>query len=124
MEVNSSTNLQDEYLTLMVTQLQNQDPLDPVSQDDFIGQVTQFSTLAEIESLNTSFEQMVQLQNDLMKLQEISIGTAMVGQTVEFNDADAIRQEGTIDGFEVSDGHVQLVIEEHRVPVANVISVH
>ena len=123
MEVNSSASLQDEYLTLLVTQLQNQDPLDPVSQDDFIGQVTEFSTLSEIESLNTSFDQLVNLQSDLLQLQEIAIGTAMVGQTAEFNDAAATRQQGTIQGFEVADGRVQLVVDDQRVPVSNVVSV-
>ena len=123
MEVGSSTNLQDEYLTLLVTQLQNQDPLDPVSQEDFIGQVTQFSTLSEIETLNTSFEQMVFLQNDLLRLQEVAVSTAMVGQTVEYDDPTLGKQSGTVTGFELAAGRIQLVVDDTRVPVSSIISI-
>ncbi len=123
MEVSNSANYQDEYLTLLVTQLQNQDPLDPVSQEDFIGQVTQFSTLSEIETMNASFAQMVQLQNDVLQLQEVAVSTAMVGKTAQYEDANAQRQEGQVQGFEVADGRVQLVVDQSRVPVSSVISI-
>ena len=34
-----SAQLQDQFLTLLVTQLQNQDPIEPVKQEQFIGQL-------------------------------------------------------------------------------------
>jgi flagellar basal-body rod modification protein FlgD len=124
MDVQSSAGLQDEYLTLLVTQLQNQDPLEPVSQDEFIGQVAQFSQLSEIESLNASFAEMVQLQSDLFRLQEVSLGTAMVGKTAHYTAAaDESSQQGTVTGFEVADGRVNLLVNDTSVPVADVVSI-
>jgi flagellar basal-body rod modification protein FlgD len=46
---------QEDFLTLMITQFQNQDPFEPMDNGQFLGQLAQFSTVSGIESLNTSF---------------------------------------------------------------------
>lgn len=43
---------QDAFLQLLVTQLQNQNPLEPMDNFEFISQVAQFGTLEQITSLN------------------------------------------------------------------------
>ncbi|NLW11943.1 MAG: hypothetical protein GX028_08020 [Clostridiaceae bacterium] len=45
----------DEFLKILVTQLQNQDPMSPMEDTDFIAQLAQFSTLEQMQSLNTSY---------------------------------------------------------------------
>ena len=47
---------QEEFLSLMTTQLQNQDPFKPLENGDFIAQMAQFGTVSGIESLQKSFE--------------------------------------------------------------------
>ena len=43
-----STNLgSDQFLRLLITQLQNQDPLSPLSNEDFLSQLAQFQSLEE-----------------------------------------------------------------------------
>ncbi len=42
----------DDFLTLLITQLQNQDPLDPVSSEDFSAQLAQFSSLEQLTEIN------------------------------------------------------------------------
>ncbi|WP_315710340.1 flagellar hook assembly protein FlgD [Brenneria uluponensis] len=51
---NSSEDLQDEFLTLLVAQLQNQDPTDPMDNSQLTTQLAQISTLNGIENLNTT----------------------------------------------------------------------
>lgn len=46
---------QEEFLTLMTTQLRNQDPLKPLESSEFLGQIAQFSTVSGIRDLQTSF---------------------------------------------------------------------
>jgi len=46
---------QGDFLELMVTQLQNQDPMDPMDSGAFLGQIAQFSTVNGIQDLQTSF---------------------------------------------------------------------
>ncbi len=46
---------QEDFLTLMITQFQNQDPFEPMDNGDFLGQLAQFGTVNGIEQLNSSF---------------------------------------------------------------------
>ena len=64
MQINSvsATEVRDDFMQLLVTQLRNQDPLEPVAQHEFLGQLAQFSTLEGIEKLNANFEDMLKLQ--------------------------------------------------------------
>jgi flagellar basal-body rod modification protein FlgD len=46
---------QEAFLELMVAQLKNQDPLNPMESGDFLGQIAQFSTVSGIGELQQSF---------------------------------------------------------------------
>ena len=56
----------ERFLTLLVTQLQNQDPMNPVDNAQMTSQMAQISTVSGIEKLNTTVEglntQFVQMQ--------------------------------------------------------------
>jgi flagellar basal-body rod modification protein FlgD len=51
---------QNEFLKLMVTQLQNQDPFKPMESGEFLGQLAQFGTVSGIEDLQKSFKSLSQ----------------------------------------------------------------
>ena len=51
-EVNKSTLGQEDFLKLMTTQLQNQDPFAPMENGDFIAQMAQFSTVTGITEMS------------------------------------------------------------------------
>lgn len=59
----------NEFLLLLSTQLQNQDPLNPSSQDQMLGQLAQFSSL----------EQMTQMTESVTQLQTTNAWTQAVG---------------------------------------------
>lgn len=46
----------DAFLKLLVAQLSNQDPLNPMDDREFIGQMAQFSTLEQIQNLNVNLQ--------------------------------------------------------------------
>ena len=46
----------DDFLTMLVAQLENQDPLNPMDGTDFSAQLAQFSQLEQLMNLNTSME--------------------------------------------------------------------
>ena len=49
---------QTEFLELMTAQLKYQDPLKPMENGDFLGQMAQFGTVSGINELNTTFSSM------------------------------------------------------------------
>jgi flagellar basal-body rod modification protein FlgD len=50
----------DEFLKLLVSQLQNQDPMNPVSNEQFITQLATFSSLEQLISINQAVNQLVE----------------------------------------------------------------
>src|SRR5439155_8521157 len=92
----------DQFLQLLVTQLQNQDPLNPITNTDFAAQLAQFSTLEGIEKLNTNF-------SDLLLLQELTQGANLVGKTVVYQPVgQSNNATGTVSAVNVQDGKLQL----------------
>ena len=47
----------DDFLTLLIAQLRNQDPLNPADNTEFVAQLAQFSTLEQMTLMNTNLEQ-------------------------------------------------------------------
>ena len=70
--------LMDDYLSLMTSQLKNQDPLSPMDNGDFLGQIAQFATVSGIGDLNTSFSDLSKSMQSDQALQ----GSALVGHSV------------------------------------------
>lgn len=52
----------DEFLKILMAQLQNQDPLSPMEDKEFIGQMAQFSSLEQMTNMTSMIEKMVQAQ--------------------------------------------------------------
>lgn len=69
---------QADFLKLMTTQFQNQDPFKPMENGEFLGQIAQFSTVSGIEDLNAGFETLATSIQDEQALQAASL----VGRTV------------------------------------------
>jgi flagellar basal-body rod modification protein FlgD len=69
---------QEQFLKLMTTQLQNQDPFKPMESGDFLGQIAQFSTVNGISKLQESFATMASALQSSQALQ----ASTMVGREV------------------------------------------
>ena len=49
----------DQFLQLLITQLRYQDPISPVDDKEFIAQMAQFSSLEQMQNLNTNMRMML-----------------------------------------------------------------
>lgn len=52
----------DEFMKILITQLQNQDPLNPMEDKDFIAQMANFSSLEQMMNISSSIDMLVQSQ--------------------------------------------------------------
>ena len=112
----SATLDQNQFLTLLTAQLKNQDPLNPVQNSDFTAQLAQFSTLSGVEQLNTSTQQLLQLQ-------QLSQGAALVGKSVTYADSSDHVRKGTVDAVNLQNGKLLLQIAGNSVPSDQVRSI-
>lgn len=98
----------DAFMTLLVTQMQNQDPLNPSSDTEFISQLAQFSSLEQMENLNTTLTN----QNAF----------ALVGKNVIVNVGQSEgKVTNTVAGYvqyvEIKDGKAYLAIDDETYSV-------
>jgi len=70
--VSSSTMGKDTFLKLLVTQLQYQDPLNPVENTEFTAQLAQFTQLETLTDMGDSLEMMSSLQGSINNIQTLS----------------------------------------------------
>ena len=106
----------DQFMQLMVTQLRNQDPLEPVKQEDFLGQLAQFSSLEGIEELNLNFA-------ESLKFQQLSQGGALVGSRVEYTSAQGEAKSGLVDSARVLNGELRFRIGDDIVSLSDLAGV-
>ena len=66
-----------DYMKLLVTQLQNQNPLEPMDNNQMASQLAQLSQLGQIESLNSKF-------SDVLATSQRSYASSLVGKEVSF----------------------------------------
>ena len=80
----------DDFLKLLITQLQNQDPTSPMENTEFISQMAQFSSLEQMTNMSTSFTKMASFISS-------SEATSTLGKTVELNVGDTT-VKGIVEG--------------------------
>ena len=64
---------QDEFLTLLVAQLQNQDPLNPTDATEFTAQLAQYSQLEQLFNLNDAMDGLTAAQTSSQKVSALSL---------------------------------------------------
>ncbi len=92
---------ESDFLMLLVTELMNQDPLDPMAERDFIAQMAQLNTLNETMTLNENIRTMQMLQ-----------ATSLVGRNVEAIGSQGGHVEGTVTEVWFIDSEAWLVVDE------------
>lgn len=74
----TAADMQNQFLTLLVAQLQNQDPMSPMDNAQMTSQMAQISTVTGIEKLNDT----VNSVTSQFSMQQMMQGTTMIGHTV------------------------------------------
>jgi flagellar basal-body rod modification protein FlgD len=72
----------DDFLRLLTVQLQNQDPMSPVQNEDFIAQLAQFSSLEQLENINSRLQDGIDLDLILTQVLNNTAAAGLIGKTV------------------------------------------
>jgi flagellar basal-body rod modification protein FlgD len=94
----------DDFLKLLVGQLKNQDPLNPTSDTDFIGQMAQFSQLEQTTNMATANDKLIAEQRGARSV-------ALLGRTVTYPDVNSgVLSTGLVERVEWTAGIPSLTV--------------
>ena len=93
----------NDFLKLFVAQLQHQDPMNPMQDSDFMGQMASFSTLEQVTNMaNANAAMAANLQ--------LSQSVGLIGRTVTWTDADDVSHTGVVEKVSHKDGFPVLTV--------------
>jgi flagellar basal-body rod modification protein FlgD len=101
-----------DFLNLLITQLKNQNPLDPMKDTEFIAQLASFSSLQQMTSMNTNFSAFSQQQNYMSAI-------SMIGKQVTTSDG----LTGVVSKVSNNGGTVNLYVGSNTYTLSDVINV-
>ncbi len=86
----------DEFLQLMITELTNQDPMEPMSNQELLNQMATIQKLESDRMMTNSFEQLMDKFNGLIDRETLSTATRMIGELVSGTDVNGQYTMGRI----------------------------
>jgi flagellar basal-body rod modification protein FlgD len=93
----------DDFLKLLVGQLQHQDPLAPSDDQQWIGQMAAFSQLEQVSNMASSTQKIVDTLNTNGAL-------SLIGRTVTYLDSSGAAHTGTVDTVDMAGGKATLTV--------------
>jgi flagellar basal-body rod modification protein FlgD len=93
----------DDFLKLFVAQLQHQDPMNPMNDSEFMGQMASFSTLEQVSNLALANQK---IADSLTSTSAIGL----IGRTVTYVDSSDVTHTGTVEKVSTVDGKPSLTV--------------
>jgi flagellar basal-body rod modification protein FlgD len=95
----------DAFLRLLITQLQHQNPLEPMDDREFIAQMAQFSSLEQLQNLNATIQA-------LQLMDAASQAAALIGHEVTLLSSSGDSTiTGTVEAVHFQDGVPEIVVD-------------
>ena len=109
-------NVSDQFMLLLMAQLRNQNPLEPMSDKDLMGQITQLNSLQELQKISAS----IQARDKSSGLTE---AVGLIGKTVNYTQEGGETGSGVVTGVSMLKNEILLWIGEKKIPLSAVSSV-
>ena len=110
----------DAFLKILMAQLQNQDPMNPMEDKDFIAQMAQFSSLEQMTNMVTSFEKLAnsQAQSQMIAYSDFAGKTVkwdMLVGSVDGKQSETLSGKGVIEKVQFNNSSVEFVLNDGTV---------
>ena len=99
----------DDFLQLLVTQLQHQDPLAPMEDKEFISQMAQFTSLEQMKNMNNAVQ--------------ITQATSYIGKQVTWADSQGTEQTGIVTAIRIVNSEPKVMIGAEAIELKKIMSV-
>jgi len=111
---------QDAFLKILVTQMKHQDPMEPLKDTEFIGQMAQFTSLEQLTNLNKTMSQFVTNQST----SSLADYAHLIGTSVKWQ-SDTGSGEGIVKALSSKNGELLAELEGYdgKVPINSIIHI-
>jgi len=109
----------DDFLLLLVTQMQNQDPLEPMDNADMLAQLAQFTSLEQMNEMTDTVET---LGGNIDQLNFIS-ANGLLGREIDGIDVNGDLVTGEVEAVTMESSIVYLTVGDSIVSMAGVVEV-
>ena len=107
----------DDFLKLLVSQLQHQDPMNPVDDKDFMGQMAQFTSVEQLTNMATAIDRMSTASQSTQSI-------ALIGKTVSWKKADDTTGEGVATSVAFGgDGAITINVGDNQIAPNEIVGV-
>lgn len=100
----------DEFIKILIAQLQNQDPLNPMDDREFIAQMAQFSSLEQMMNMSKTLEKFVESQQDGRMVQY----THLIGKQVEWLKPSTEKDKDNKDKEPTVETNIVVAVRQHE----------
>lgn len=108
----------DQFLKLMVSQLKNQNPLDPVTNENFIGQLAQFTSMEQQQKTNEKIDTLIQLNAATAAISHLTQASSLLGKTIHYTDPKTGKPgTGVVTSIGVDEGAVVAKVGSLPIPI-------
>lgn len=113
----SQTLSEQDFLNLLVTQMTAQDPLNPMTNQDMLSQMVQFSTLQGNTAMRATLA-------GVQSGQAFSEANSLIGKQVSLlTDASGNTTQGVVSGVDVTTGAPQIIVNNQAYSLNQVLTV-
>lgn len=106
----------DQFLKILSAQMSKQDPLNPIQDQDFIGQLASLQNLEAVSALTDGIR-------DMQKSQQIGAASALIGKTIRGTSDSKLPIQGVVSQVTISGSDVRLVVGGETVSLDNVTEI-
>ncbi len=101
---------------LLLAQLTNQNPLEPMDDTEMVSQMVSMNSLTELQKISAAI-------SALSQTNQFVSATALMDKTVTYLNSDQKEVTGIVSGITMADSDVYLTVDDEKVALSSIVSV-
>lgn len=104
------------FLSLMLTQMRNQNPLEPMKDNEMISQMAQLNSVEELQKMSTSM-------SSVEHLNQLLSASGMMGKSVTYKDSNGSLASALVSSVTIDGESVFLTVGDKTIPISSVLKI-
>ena len=113
----SAGDIRSDYMSLLITQLRHQNPLEPISSEQMASLLTQLSQLEQVERLNSTFGKVLQAE-------QTNQAAGLIGKQVSFFvEGQEEPYVGAVESVQLMGEEISLIVDDYVIGLEDIRSI-